>query len=188
LKLARDQQQDRGEVLREIRTACQFLVDVGLDYVTLSRPRPLFRAAKRSASAWPANRQRPHSVLYVLDEPTSACTRSDNRRQPQALNKLTRPGQYLGPVEHDRKSSLPPTICLDFGPGAGDLGGEITAQGTPGQVRRAKSSLTGQYLSGKKAIPYQRIDASLVERGAEGRPCSAPRSTPLPSKAPAKIT
>src|SRR5205823_4590579 len=92
-------------------------------------------------------------VLYVLDEPTIGLHPRDNRRLLGALQRLRDLGNTLILVEHDREVIGAADHLLDFGPGAGDRGGEITAEGTPKQVMRSKESLTGQYLSGKKAIP-----------------------------------
>ncbi len=91
-------------------------------------------------------------VLYVLDEPTIGLHPRDNRRLLKALKNLRDLGNTLVLVEHDREVIAAADHLLDFGPGAGDQGGEITAAGTPRQINRAKNSLTGQYLSGKKAI------------------------------------
>src|SRR5262249_40348795 len=91
-------------------------------------------------------------VLYVLDEPTIGLHPRDNLRLLQALQNLRDLGNTLVLVEHDREVIGAADYLLDFGPGAGDRGGEITAQGTPKQVMKAKASLTGQYLSGRQAI------------------------------------
>src|ERR1700691_3471788 len=143
-----------GELLREITNRVQFLVDVGLDYLTLDRSAPTLsggesqriRLASQIGSGLTA-------VLYVLDEPTIGLHPRDNRRLLGALQHLRDLGNTLILVEHDREVIGAADYLLDFGPGAGDQGGEITAKGTPKQVLKAKSSLTGQYLSGRKAIP-----------------------------------
>jgi excinuclease ABC subunit A len=154
LKLTKAQQQVAGELLREIRNRLQFLVDVGLDYLTLNRPAPTLSGGEsqriRLASQIGSGLT---GVLYVLDEPTIGLHPRDNRRLLQALMHLRDLGNTLVLVEHDREVIAAADYLLDFGPGAGDRGGEITAQGTPKQVMRSKVSLTGQYLSGKKAIP-----------------------------------
>jgi excinuclease ABC subunit A len=154
LKLPKDQQQVAGEVLREIKNRLQFLVDVGLDYVTLARPTPTLSGGEsqriRLASQIGSGLT---GVLYVLDEPTIGLHPRDNRRLLKALQNLRDLGNTLLLVEHDREVIAAADHLLDFGPGAGDQGGEITAQGTPRQIRRAKNSLTGQYLSGTKSIP-----------------------------------
>jgi excinuclease ABC subunit A len=154
LKLTKQQQQVAGELLREITNRLQFLVDVGLDYLTLGRPAPTLSGGEsqriRLASQIGSGLT---GVLYVLDEPTIGLHPRDNRRLLGALQHLRDLGNTLILVEHDREVIGAADYLLDFGPGAGDRGGEITARGTPKQVVKAKSSLTGQYLSGKKAIP-----------------------------------
>jgi excinuclease ABC subunit A len=92
-------------------------------------------------------------VLYVLDEPTIGLHPRDNRRLIKALNHLRDLGNTLIVVEHDREVIAQADHLLDFGPGAGDQGGEVTAKGPPPQLQASKDSLTGQYLSGRKAIP-----------------------------------
>jgi excinuclease ABC subunit A len=153
LKLTKSQQQVAGEVLREITNRLQFLVDVGLDYLTLGRPTPTLSGGEsqriRLASQIGSGLT---GVLYVLDEPTIGLHPRDNRRLLQALTHLRDLGNTLILVEHDREVIAAADYLLDFGPGAGDRGGEVTAQGTPKQVTRSKASLTGQYLSGRRAI------------------------------------
>jgi excinuclease ABC subunit A len=154
LTLTRSQKQVAGELLREITNRLQFLVDVGLHYLTLSRSAPTLSGGEsqriRLASQIGSGLT---GVLYVLDEPTIGLHPRDNRRLLGALNRLRDLGNTLVLVEHDREVIGAADYLLDFGPGAGDRGGEITAQGSPKQVMRSRASLTGQYLSGKKAIP-----------------------------------
>jgi excinuclease ABC subunit A len=154
LKLTKQQQQVAGELLREITNRLQFLVDVGLEYLTLSRPGPTLSGGEaqriRLASQIGSGLT---GVLYVLDEPTIGLHPRDNRRLLGALTHLRDLGNTLLLVEHDREVIGAADYLLDFGPGAGDQGGEITARGTVKHVLRAKGSLTGQYLSGKKSIP-----------------------------------
>src|SRR5262249_19094504 len=97
-------------------------------------------------------------VLYVLDEPTIGLHPRDNRRLLAALQRLRDLGNTLVLVEHDREVIAAADYLLDFGPGAGDRGGQITARGTPEKVLKAKNSLTGQYLWGRKriAVPTNR--------------------------------
>ncbi|HZV06464.1 MAG TPA: excinuclease ABC subunit UvrA [Gemmataceae bacterium] len=153
LRLTTTQQQVAGELLREVRNRLQFLVDVGLDYLTLSRPAPTLSGGEsqriRLASQIGSGLT---GVLYVLDEPTIGLHPRDNRRLLAALQHLRNLGNTLILVEHDREVIGAADYLLDFGPGAGDRGGDITARGSVKQVLRSKSSLTGQYLSGKKAI------------------------------------
>jgi excinuclease ABC subunit A len=154
LQLTRDQQQVAGELLREISNRLQFLVDVGLEYLTLSRPTPTLSGGEsqriRLASQIGSGLS---GVLYVLDEPTIGLHPRDNRRLLQALTNLRNLGNTLVLVEHDREVIQAADYLLDFGPGAGDRGGEVTAQGTLKQLLRAKASLTGQFLSGRRSIP-----------------------------------
>ena len=169
LKLTKAEAQFAGELLREIRNRLQFLVDVGLDYLTLGRPAPTLSGGEsqriRLASQIGSGLT---GVLYVLDEPTIGLHPRDNRRLLGALQHLRDLGNTLILVEHDREVIGAADYLLDFGPGAGDRGGDITARGTPKQVMKAKASLTGQYLSGKKAIPVptnRRIECGM--RNAE---------------------
>ena len=154
LKLTKQQQQVAGDLLREVRNRLKFLVDVGLDYLTLNRGAPTLSGGEsqriRLASQIGSGLT---GVLYVLDEPTIGLHPRDNSRLLGALQRLRDLGNTLIVVEHDREVIATADYLLDFGPGAGDQGGEITARGTPKQVLKAKASLTGQYLSGKKAIP-----------------------------------
>ncbi len=153
LQLAPPQQQVAGDLLREVRSRLSFLVDVGLDYLTLDRAAPTLSGGEsqriRLASQIGSGLT---GVLYVLDEPTIGLHPRDNRRLLGALQHLRDLGNTLIVVEHDREVIAAADCLLDFGPGAGDRGGEITACGTPKQVLKARTSLTGQYLSGKKSI------------------------------------
>ncbi|HEV3204676.1 MAG TPA: excinuclease ABC subunit UvrA [Gemmataceae bacterium] len=173
LKLTRDQQQVAGELFREITNRLQFLVDVGLDYLTLSRPTPTLSGGEsqriRLASQIGSGLT---GVLYVLDEPTIGLHPRDNRRLLQALRHLRDLGNTLVVVEHDREVIGAADYLLDFGPGAGDRGGEITAQGSLKQILRAKSSLTGQFLSGRRSIPVptnRRGTSGEGPRGSKGQ-------------------
>ncbi len=137
----------------------QFLVDVGLEYLTLGRQTPTLSGGEsqriRLASQIGSGLT---GVLYVLDEPTIGLHPRDNKRLLSALLKLRNLGNTMILVEHDREIIGAADHLVDFGPGAGDRGGEVTAQGSPRQVMRSSKSLTGQYLSGKKtiAIPSNR--------------------------------
>lgn len=172
MQLPKAQQQVAGELLREIVNRLQFLVDVGLDYLTPNRSAPTLSGGEsqriRLASQIGSGLT---GVLYVLDEPTIGLHPRDNQRLLHALNKLRDLGNTLILVEHDREVIGAADYLLDFGPGAGDQGGEVVAQGTPKQVQRVKGSLTGQYLSGKKAIAVptnRRLGPRAAARGLEG--------------------
>ncbi len=167
------EQKIAGELLREVRSRVQFLVDVGLEYLTLGRSAP-------TLSGGEAQRIRLASqvgsglcgVLYVLDEPTIGLHPRDNRRLLGALEKLRDLGNTLLLVEHDREVLAAADQLLDFGPGAGEFGGQIVASGTPQQVTKSRTSVTGPYLSGKKAIPVptnRRISAEFGVRSAESK-------------------
>jgi excinuclease ABC subunit A len=153
-RLASNEKKVAGELIREVDDRLTFLVDVGLDYLTLGRSAP-------TLSGGEAQRIRLASqvgsglcgVLYVLDEPTIGLHPRDNARLVAALKKLRDLGNTLLVVEHDREVIAGSDALFDFGPGAGRLGGQIVAQGTPQEVARKRGSVTGPYLSGKKAIP-----------------------------------
>ena len=153
LKLDKDQQRIAGELLREIDNRLTFLVDVGLDYLTLHRPTPSLSGGEsqriRLAGQLGSGLT---GVLYILDEPTIGLHPRDNTRLLDALVKLRDLGNTLVMVEHDKEVIEAADYLLDFGPKAGKLGGEIVAEGTPKQMKRRKS-LTGRYLAGKDAIP-----------------------------------
>ncbi len=170
LKLTKAREKVAGDLLRETRDRLQFLVDVGLDYLTLGRPAPTLSGGEsqriRLASQIGSGLT---GVLYVLDEPTIGLHPRDNRRLLGALQNLRDLGNTLVLVEHDREIIGSADYLLDFGPGAGDRGGEITAQGTPQQVTKAKNSLTGQYLSGRKAIAVP-ANRRLRNDGSTDRP------------------
>ena len=129
---------------REIRNRVQFLVDVGLEYLTLARP-----AATLSGGEMQRIRLAAQvgsglcGVLYVLDEPTIGLHPRDNRRLLDALDKLRDLGNTLLVVEHDREVVRHADQLLDFGPAAGRQGGQIVAQGTPAEVARRRGSVTG---------------------------------------------
>jgi len=154
VKLPKKEQQAIGEVLREIVNRTKFLVDVGLDYLSLGRQGPTLSGGEaqriRLASQIGSGLT---GVLYVLDEPTIGLHPRDNARLLQALFHLRDLGNTLLLVEHDREVIRAADCLFDFGPGAGTHGGEITAFGPPAKVLKSKDSLTGQYLAGKLAIP-----------------------------------
>ena len=166
-----------GEVLREIRNRLQFLVDVGLDYLTLARPAPTLSGGEMQRIRLAAQvGSGLCGVLYVLDEPTIGLHPRDNRRLLDALKKLRDLGNTLLLVEHDREVIASADQLLDFGPGAGRHGGQIVAQGTPDQVGQRRGSVTGPYLSGKKAIPVPTNRRMASGQGRRGSGEQARRS------------
>ncbi|WZO97553.1 excinuclease ABC subunit UvrA [Isosphaeraceae bacterium EP7] len=154
LKLAGAEKHIAGDLVREVRDRLKFLDDVGLGYLTLGRGTPTLSGGEsqriRLASQVGSGLT---GVLYVLDEPTIGLHPRDNARLLTALQKLRDLGNTLVLVEHDREILEAADYLVDFGPGSGDGGGEITAAGPPAQVKLSKTSLTGRYLSGLSAIP-----------------------------------
>lgn len=142
-----------GELVREVRNRVKFLTDVGLEYLTLSRPAPTLSGGEsqriRLASQVGSGLC---GVLYVLDEPTIGLHARDNDRLIKALQELRNLGNTLLVVEHDRDVVAGADQLIDFGPAAGEFGGQIVAQGTPQQVAGSAGSVTGPYLGGAKAI------------------------------------
>ena len=158
-KLNKREKQIAGDLIKEATSRLQFLVDVGLDYLTLSRPLPTLSGgeSQRIRLAGQVGRSLT-GVLYVLDEPTIGLHPRDNTRLINTLKKLRDIGNTIVMVEHDREV-LEASDCLyDFGPGAGRFGGTIVGKGSPKQLKRRKKSLTGQYLSDQLtiAIPRER--------------------------------
>lgn len=141
-------------ILKEILARLGFLVNVGLDYLTLSR-------AAGTLSGGEAQRIRLATqigsslmgVLYILDEPSIGLHQRDNDRLIRTLKHMRDLGNTLIVVEHDEDTMLASDYIIDIGPGAGVHGGKIVAQGTPNEVMNHRDSLTGQYLSGRKFIP-----------------------------------
>ncbi len=166
-----------GEVVREIVNRLQFLVDVGLDYLTLARPAPSLSGGEMQRIRLAAQvGSGLCGVLYVLDEPTIGLHPRDNRRLLDALYKLRDLGNTLLVVEHDREVVAHADQLLDFGPAAGRHGGEIVARGTPQQVARAATSVTGPYLSGGKAIGVPKNRRMTLAARAAQRPKSPGKS------------
>lgn len=144
-------------ILKEIVARLQFLLNVGLSYLTLSR-------AAHTLSGGEAQRIRLASqigsglsgVLYVLDEPSIGLHSKDNSKLITTLKKLRELGNTVVVVEHDREMMLESDYIYDIGPGAGEHGGQIVAYGTPQEIMNNKNSLTGEYLSGKKKIKVKK--------------------------------
>ena len=171
LKLTEIQARIAEDALKEIRGRLKFLLDVGLDYLTLNRTAP-------TLSGGEAQRIRLASqigsglvgVTYVLDEPSIGLHHRDNRRLLDALCHLRDVGNTVIVVEHDEDTMRRADRVVDFGPGPGHLGGRIVAEGSWKQVARRTRSVTGAYLSGKEkiAVPQRRpvSDRNLWIRGA----------------------
>ncbi len=153
-QLSKKQNEIAARVLKEIRERLRFLIDVGLDYLTLAR-------ASGTLSGGESQRIRLASqigsgltgVLYVLDEPSIGLHQRDNARLIETLKRLRDLGNTVIVVEHDEDAIRAADFVLDIGPGAGIHGGEIVAQGRPADIMANPASLTGQYLTGMRAIP-----------------------------------
>ncbi|TZE83111.1 excinuclease ABC subunit UvrA [Calorimonas adulescens] len=143
-----------SQILKEIKARLGFLINVGLDYLTLSR-------AASTLSGGESQRIRLASqigsglvgVLYILDEPSIGLHQKDNSKLLKTLLNLRDLGNTLIVVEHDEETMYAADYIIDVGPGAGAHGGEIVACGTIDDIKRCERSITGQYLSGKKSIP-----------------------------------
>ena len=143
-----------GEILKEIHARLHFLLDVGLDYLTLSR-------AASTLSGGEAQRIRLATqigsglmgVLYILDEPSIGLHQRDNNRLLATLRHLRDLGNTLIVVEHDEDTMYAADHIIDIGPGAGEHGGEVVAEGTAAEIMKNPASITGQYLARKKFIP-----------------------------------
>ena len=175
LQLTRQQRVIVADVVREIQSRLQFLVEVGLGYLTLNRE-------SGTLSGGEAQRIRLATqigsglagVLYILDEPSIGLHQRDNARLLGTLRRLRDLGNSVIVVEHDEETIRAADHIIDLGPGAGPRGGEIVAQGSIADVLRAKNSLTADYLSGRAriSIPKQRanprsIDNQSVVAGAK---------------------
>ncbi|WP_159591088.1 excinuclease ABC subunit UvrA [Streptococcus halichoeri] len=159
LTLSENEQTIARPIIKEIRDRLSFLNNVGLNYLTLSRSAGTLSGGEsqriRLATQIGSNLS---GVMYILDEPSIGLHQRDNDRLIDSLKKMRDLGNTLIVVEHDEDTMMQADWLIDVGPGAGEFGGEIIASGTPKQVAKNKKSITGQYLSGKKAIsvPSQR--------------------------------
>jgi len=153
LKLSDKHKMIASQIIKEIRARLSFLLNVGLDYLTLARP-------AGTLSGGEAQRIRLATqigsglvgVLYVLDEPSIGLHQRDNSRLIKTLRDLRDQGNTVIVVEHDDDTMLASDFLIDIGPGAGIHGGQIVAAAPPKELMKNKASITGQYLSGKKRI------------------------------------
>ena len=154
LKLTKNEETIARPILKEVKDRLSFLNNVGLSYLTLSRSAGTLSGGEsqriRLATQIGSNLS---GVLYILDEPSIGLHQRDNDRLISSLKKMRDLGNTLIVVEHDEDTMREADYLIDVGPGAGVFGGEIVAAGTPKQVARNSKSITGQYLSGKRAIP-----------------------------------
>ena len=160
------------EVLKEIRQRLKFLVDVGLDYLSMAR-------SSGTLSGGEAQRIRLATqigsglvgVLYILDEPSIGLHQRDNVKLIETLKRLKNLGNTLIVVEHDEETILSADYVVDLGPGAGEHGGKVVACGTPEEIMESHESVTGQYISRRETIPIPQTrrsgnGESLIIRGA----------------------
>ncbi|OIO66223.1 excinuclease ABC subunit A [Candidatus Woesearchaeota archaeon CG1_02_57_44] len=158
LSLTQQQQTIARQLLKEIDERLNFLSEVGLDYLTLSRAAGTLSGGEaqriRLATQIGTNLM---GVLYILDEPSIGLHQRDNRRLIATLEKLRDLGNTVIVVEHDEDTMLHADVLVDMGPGAGTHGGKIIAQGTAEEVMANKHSLTGQYLAGAQKIPVPQV-------------------------------
>lgn len=161
------------QIVKELQSRLKFLSDVGLDYLTLQR-------SASTLSGGEAQRIRLASqigsglsgVLYVLDEPSIGLHQSDNAKLITTLKELRDLGNTVVVVEHDEETMMESDYIVDFGPGAGAHGGQITAEGSPTEIITDPQSLTGQYLSGKKQVA-QWLNGGRKSGEIVGRPKKA---------------
>ncbi len=141
-------------IIKEVCTRLKFLVDVGLEYLTLDRPTATLSGGEaqriRLATQIGAGLM---GVLYILDEPSIGLHQRDNERLIETLRHLRDLGNTVIVVEHDEETIRDADYVVDIGPGAGVAGGEIVAAGSPDDIASCERSITGQYLSGKRAVP-----------------------------------
>ena len=141
-------------IFRELNKRLEFLIDVGLDYLTLSRPAGTLSGGEaqriRLATQIGSGLS---GVMYILDEPSIGLHQRDNEKLIQTMKKMRDLGNTLIVVEHDEDTMYAADQVIDIGPGAGVHGGNVIAQGTAEEIKKVENSITGQYLSGRKKIP-----------------------------------
>lgn len=153
LKLTETETKIGKQILKEVKSRLKFLLNVGLDYLTLDRTASTLSGGEaqriRLATQIGSSLM---GVLYILDEPTIGLHQRDNARLINTLKLLKDLGNTVIVVEHDEETILSADYLLDIGPGAGEHGGEVMASGTVDEVKKNKKSLTGQYLTGQKKV------------------------------------
>ncbi len=153
LKLTKEQKEIGKLLIEEIKGRLKFLLNVGLEYLTLNRMASTLSGGESQRIRLATQiGSRLTGVLYVLDEPSIGLHQRDNERLINSLKEMRDLGNTLIVVEHDTDTMLAADYLVDVGPGAGDNGGKIMAAGTPSEVMKNENSITGQYLSGKKCI------------------------------------
>ena len=170
--LTAKQREIAHRILKEINERLGFLVDVGLEYLTLSRNSGTLSGGEsqriRLASQIGSGLT---GVLYVLDEPSIGLHQRDNARLLKTLENLRELGNTVVVVEHDEDAIRTADYLVDMGPGAGEHGGQVVAEGTPDKVIADAASLTGQYLSGRRkiAVPLARREGKRIGKGRSAK-------------------
>ncbi|MDP2671476.1 MAG: excinuclease ABC subunit UvrA [bacterium] len=166
LKLAENEALVAKQVLKEIQERLKFLINVGLDYLTINRTGATLAGGEaqriRLASQIGSGLS---GVLYVLDEPSIGLHQRDNSKLIETLKKLRELGNTVIVVEHDEETIRAADWVVDVGPGAGENGGEIVAQGRPDDIARNPKSITGEFLSGKKVVSRKSFAKKRAEVG-----------------------
>ena len=153
LKLNNEQKEISDIIIKEINSRLDFLINVGLDYLTLNRAAGTLSGGESQRIRLATQiGSRLTGVLYVLDEPSIGLHQRDNQRLNNSLLEMRDLGNSLIVVEHDTDTMLAADYLVDIGPGAGDNGGQVIAAGTPEEVMKNKNSLTGKYLTGELKI------------------------------------
>ena len=153
LKLNNEQKEISDIIIKEINSRLDFLINVGLDYLTLNRAAGTLSGGESQRIRLATQiGSRLTGVLYVLDEPSIGLHQRDNQRLINSLLEMRDLGNSLIVVEHDTDTMLAADYLVDIGPGAGDNGGQVIAAGTPEEVMKNKNSLTGKYLTGELKI------------------------------------
>ena len=173
IKLTEKQAMIAAEILKEIKERLSFMINVGLDYLTLSRmTKTLSGGESQRIRLATQIGSRLTGVIYVLDEPSIGLHQRDNDKLLATLKELKQIGNSLIVVEHDEDTMREADYLIDMGPGAGIYGGNVVAEGTPKQVMKNKKSLTAKYLNGEIGIevPKQRRkwDKELILKNAKG--------------------
>jgi excinuclease ABC subunit A len=171
LSLSETERKIATELLKEIRSRLGFLVDVGLNYLTLDRTASTLSGGEsqriRLASQMGSELT---GVIYILDEPSIGLHQRDNGKLLGTLKRLRDLGNSVIVVEHDEETMEEADYLVDFGPGAGELGGQVVSQGTPAEVMDDEKSVTGAYLSGRKeiAVPERRRSPGKTKISIQG--------------------
>lgn len=155
-RLDQARRQVAAEILKEIRTRLKFLMDIGLDYMSLNRASATLSGgeSQRIRLATQIGSQLVN-VLYVLDEPSIGLHQRDNMKLIDSLRQLRDNGNSIIVVEHDRDIMLNADYVIDIGPGAGVHGGEVVFSGTPAEMMKSHT-LTADYLNGSRKSPFRR--------------------------------